>query len=110
MLGGAIGIAASQKLFETRLITSITKMAPDVDQGAILNNGATDMRSLVPENQLGPARRAYNDSVTSTFYLATGLAGASIIAAMCMEWKSIKKDELEDTGQSDEADEPEIVK
>lgn len=90
MIGGAVGVAIAQKVFESRLATLIHKIAPNVDRSALLKMGATSLTSLVPPDQVGAAREAYNDAVTSTFYLATALAGISLLPGSFMEWKNVK--------------------
>jgi hypothetical protein len=104
MLGGATGIVVAQKIFEDRLLASMRRLAPDVDRSTILKSGATSLTALVPDSQLDDARNGYSDAVTATFYLSTGLAAASLFAACCLEWKSIKTTKTDGKTQSQARD------
>ncbi|EGP91887.1 putative major facilitator superfamily transporter [Zymoseptoria tritici IPO323] len=91
LLGGALGVSVAQKIFESRLVAFVGRLAPDVERSTILKTGATELTSLVPEDQVAAVPKAYSDAVTSTFYLSSACAAASIIAASFMEWRNIKK-------------------
>jgi hypothetical protein len=113
MLGGAVGIAAAQKLFEDRLLTSMEEIAPEVTRSTILATGATGLTALVSDELRGALRKGFSDAVTTTFYLSSGLAAASLIAAFCLEWKSIKtakKDTKRSAEEAEEDDERELKK
>ncbi|KAF2209111.1 hypothetical protein CERZMDRAFT_22838, partial [Cercospora zeae-maydis SCOH1-5] len=91
MLGGSLFIAVAQKIFTSRLSALLLKAAPGIDAAAISKAGATQILSMVPQDRLAAVRQAYSTAVTDTFYLGTGLAAASLLGAVFMEWRSIKQ-------------------
>lgn len=91
MLGGAMFIAAAQKVFTGRFAALLSKVAPGIDAGSLSNVGATDLLSTVSDDQVEVVKGAYSTAVTSTFYLGTALSAASLLGAVFMEWRSIKK-------------------
>lgn len=46
--------------------------------------------TVVPTPQRGAVLRAYNWAVTRTFYICLAVALLGLVAALCMEWKSVK--------------------
>jgi hypothetical protein len=61
-----------------------------LDTEAIINTGATDLRSIVPPNELDTVVNAYSLAITRVFVLAAALSAGTILGALAMEWKSIK--------------------
>ncbi|CZT22760.1 related to transporter (major facilitator superfamily) [Ramularia collo-cygni] len=108
MLGGALGIAVSQKIFENQLVAFVNKSRPEIHASAILQTGATGLAALLPEKSSKEVAKAYSDAVTATFYLAAGLAAAGFVAACFMEWKNIKKTEGDDDDDRSKGEEIEI--
>lgn len=50
------------------------------------------MKSLVTESELPTLLVAYAKSVDAVFLIAAVLAAVAALLALCVEWKSIKKD------------------
>lgn len=90
-LGGAVFLAVAQNLFANNLVDSLTGVA-GLDPRVIINTGATDLRRIVPPNQLSAVVEACNYSLTRVFLLAAVLSAVMILGALMVEWKSIKKD------------------
>lgn len=90
-LGGSIFLSAAQTIFMNRL-TSNLNMA-DLHG---LSGGMLDSLQHVSTQLLPQLRQAYNTALHGAFYIAAGLAAASIIGASFVEWKSIKVRAMED--------------
>jgi hypothetical protein len=88
-LAGTIFLAVDQTVFAGKLRSGLGRM-PGVDVAAISSAGVGDIRNLVSEEQLPLLLEAYNDAVTSTFYVAAGCACVAFVAALFVEWKSVK--------------------
>jgi hypothetical protein len=88
-LGGSIFLSVSQKLFSTKLLDRLSGVA-GLDAEAIINTGATNLRSVVPASNLGTVRNAYNYELTRVFIMAAALSSVIILGALSVEWKSIK--------------------
>ena len=90
-LGGAVFISVGQNIFSNRLIDGL-RTIPNIDLSNIVNTGATNLRGVVDPKYLGQVLHAYNGALTDTFTLVCALACAAFIPAVCMEWKSVRKE------------------
>jgi MFS family permease len=108
-LGGAIFLAVAQTVFENNLVSGVqTSIQGQHGQNIaqlVLQAGATGIRSLVSPADLPPVLVAYNSAITKTFYVGVGLASASIIGALLMEWPSVKGGDKENKPQAPANDE-----
>ncbi|EHK20581.1 uncharacterized protein TRIVIDRAFT_223898 [Trichoderma virens Gv29-8] len=83
-LGPAIFVAAAQTIFASRLASLLPGQgaAPPADHALVL-----------PENRDGDYKMdlvGYNEALIKTFYLPVALAGATLIGALGVEWRSLK--------------------
>lgn len=88
-LGGSIFLSVSQNILSNKLVDRLSGVA-DLDAEAIVNTGATDLRSVVPASELSTVVDAYNYSLTRVFIMATALSLCMILGSLAVEWKSIK--------------------
>lgn len=110
-LGGAVFLSVSQNIFSTKLVEKLSGVS-NLDTEAILHVGATELKNVVPAEQLSTVVDAYNYSLTKVFILAAALSACMIIGALAVEWRSIKGkegspkpvDEEEEKGPADKAD------
>lgn len=56
-----------------------------------MNVGATELRSIVPPELLSQVLMAYNKTNDRTFYVGMGVACVSVVPALLLEWKSVKR-------------------
>jgi hypothetical protein len=88
-LGGAIFISIGQNVLSNKLVSGFKGIGFD---GSLVNHfGATDLRDAILLQFLHQVLVIYNDSLTKVFVVAVALACASIILALTMEWKSVKR-------------------
>ncbi|KAI4942226.1 hypothetical protein J4E91_010200 [Alternaria rosae] len=88
--GGAIFLAVGQNLFSTQLVKQLSGNS-NLDTELIINTGATDLRKVVPANEIDTVVSAYSYSITRTFLLAAALSACTIIGALMVEWRSINE-------------------
>ncbi|KAH8895435.1 putative aflatoxin efflux pump [Thozetella sp. PMI_491] len=88
-LGGSVFLSVGQNIFSTKLIDMLSGVA-GLNTEAIINTGATNLRTIVPPSELDTVLNAYSYSITRVFLLAAGISAATILGAAAMEWKSIK--------------------
>ncbi|KAK1751129.1 major facilitator superfamily domain-containing protein [Echria macrotheca] len=89
-LGGAVFLAVGQNIFQNNLVDRLSGVA-GLDPQIIVNTGSTDLRKIVPPNEVGAVLDAFNYSLTRVFLLAAGLSAAMILGALVIEPKNIKK-------------------
>ena len=88
-LGSSIALAISQAVFASRLKRSIAHQLPGVDPNAIINAGATDLRSLIPSNSYHQALQIINMALTESWYMSIVLAGVSVFLVLGFKWKKM---------------------
>lgn len=88
-LGGSVFLAAAQNTFSSELIHRLSGVT-GLDPQKIVNTGATDLRKVVPKDELGLVVSGYNYALTRVFVLAAALSAFMIVGALAMEWKNIK--------------------
>lgn len=90
-LGGAIFVSVGQNVLSNKLVSGFESIG-HFDASYLLNFGATDLRHAVPPQFLDQVLVVYNDALSKVFVVALAMAAASIVPALTMEWKSVKKD------------------
>lgn len=100
-LGGAVFLCVGQAIFNQIMGAKLSHV-PGLDASVIVSTGATDLQNVVPEESMGLVIQAYNAACTKIFLTGMALALATLAAAMCMEWKSIKQGKQAPSGPSKE--------
>ena len=88
-LGGSVFLGVSQNIFSSRLVERLSGIA-GLDTDAIVNTGATALRSIVPPDQLKTVVGAYSFALTRVFVLTAALSAVMIVGALAMEWRRIE--------------------
>jgi len=97
-LGGSIFATVGQTILSNILVSHLSGV-PGLDTSLVVNEGATDLVSVVPSKDIVMVQRAYNDACRRIFSTALGLTLVALISSVGMEWKSIKKGK---NGQDDQ--------
>ncbi|KAF4636554.1 hypothetical protein G7Y89_g1533 [Cudoniella acicularis] len=94
-LSGAIFVSVGNSILRNELSMGLdTAKLPGVDIPKVLSAGATAVRQLVPDAELGAFLSIYNSALQKVFIVAVPLAGVSLLGAVFIEWKSIKDKEI----------------
>ncbi|KAI1432072.1 MFS toxin efflux pump [Xylaria sp. CBS 124048] len=88
-IGAALIISISQNIF-TNLLRDGLSSVPGVDVDGIIIHGATDLLKIITPEQKDGVLNAYNWAVTRTFWACVAVAIVALLAALLMEWKSVK--------------------
>ncbi|KAF7364257.1 DHA14-like major facilitator [Mycena sanguinolenta] len=89
-LGGALFVSIAQNVFTNRLVTGLIATVPDVSPSFVLSAGADSLKNSVAPEFLPGVLSAYNQALTTTFYVAMALGGVSVVGAFAVEWLSVK--------------------
>ncbi|RMY08144.1 hypothetical protein D0868_04972 [Hortaea werneckii] len=92
-LGGAIFVSVGQNVLNSKLVSGIVRLVPDLSPERILNTGATELRRIVPANDLQGVLVAYNSALRQVFVVATAMACLAALGAFGLEWHSVKAKE-----------------
>jgi hypothetical protein len=89
-LGGAIFTSVGQNILSNLLVQGLEGV-PGLEAAQIVQQGATDLLDIVPQQDVPLVIEAYNYGLTRVFLAAMGLTLAALLCAGGMEWRSIKK-------------------
>jgi MFS family permease len=95
-IGAAIILSVAETVFSNRLAANIRDMLGlAVTTESLLGGGIKDVVKAIVEagGDLAKLVDAENKAVTQAFYVSLAMAGLSVIGALTVEWKSVKKEE-----------------
>ena len=100
-LGGSIFVSVGNSILQNALLNASTsQQIPGVDVHRVISAGATMFRSFVPADALPALLNVYNTALQKCFIAAIPLAGLAFVAALGLEWRSVKgKKEVKETLQ-----------
>ncbi|GAM42419.1 efflux pump antibiotic resistance protein [Talaromyces pinophilus] len=93
MIGGIIFLSVSQNVFLDKLTNSLTQNIPNFNPAIAKQSGATGLKGLVPVEYQPQVVLAYNSALMDVFYIGLGLVSVGLLAALGLEWRSVKRDE-----------------
>lgn len=89
-LFGAIFTSVGQNVLDNQLANRLTDI-PGISPQLIQSTGATKLLNLVPTEYHAAALEAYNDSLRVCFQIGLIMACLSVVGALGMEWRSVKR-------------------
>jgi MFS family permease len=89
-LSGAVFLAVGQNVYLNRLASSLRRDLPNLDPNLVLHVGATELKTAVSQADLAVVKHAYNNALTSMWYICVALACATVFGAVGIEWRSVK--------------------
>ncbi|KAA6409271.1 MAG: MFS multidrug transporter [Lasallia pustulata] len=89
-LFGAVFISVGQNLLDNQLANRLAGI-PGISSRLIQSTGATELLHHIPAKYHAAALEAYNDSLRVCFRVGLIMACLSILGALGMEWRSVKK-------------------
>ena len=88
-LGGAVFLAVAQGIFSNALLDRLSGVA-SLNAERIINTGATDLRNIVPSDELDMVIMSYSFALTRTFLMTAVISAVMLVGPFAMEWKNIK--------------------
>ncbi|KAH7309933.1 putative MFS multidrug transporter [Rhexocercosporidium sp. MPI-PUGE-AT-0058] len=89
-LFGAVFISVGQNVLDNQLTNRLAGI-PGISRQVLESTGATELLNLIPAKYHATALGAYNDSLRMCFQVALIMACLSILGALGMEWRTVKK-------------------
>ena len=90
-LGGAVFVSVGNNILQNILNqASAANELPGVDVKRVIAAGATQFRSIVPPASLPALLVVYNRALQKVFIAAIPLSGLAFVAALGLEWKSVR--------------------
>jgi hypothetical protein len=107
-LGGAVFVSVGQNIFSSHIVSGIQARVPELNPSVILQAGATEVQQTVERAVSGEADgvvtlvlEVYNEAIVQTFVLALALACISILGAIGVEWRTVKRPHQMDSTEQD---------
>ncbi|OJI86191.1 hypothetical protein ABZX51_002384 [Aspergillus tubingensis] len=88
--GPAVAIAVAQVLFVDQLSVNLRGLASGIDGASIENSGLSQLVENVSPAKTRDVLVAIDRSLIQTWYLVIGLACATMIGSLMIEWRSVK--------------------
>ena len=88
--GPAVALAIAQVLFTNQLSTNLSGLVPGLSRANIENNGLTGIITSVPPAKVKGILVGVDESLIQTWYLVVGLACATMVGSLLIEWRSVK--------------------
>lgn len=89
-LFGAVFASVGQNVLDNQLANRLAGI-PGISPRLIQSTGATELLNLIPAEHHAAALEAYNGSLRVRFQVGLIMACLSILGALGMEWRSVKK-------------------
>ncbi|KAJ8111147.1 hypothetical protein OPT61_g6184 [Boeremia exigua] len=91
-LGGAIFVSVAQNVFTDALASKLSSVPGlHLDEATVARLGATSIKNLVAQQDLGTVIQSYRDAIRGAFLVGTCLVAVSVIGAALVEWRSTKE-------------------
>lgn len=88
--GPAVAIAIAQVLFLNQLSRNLISVVPNLSGAYIESNGLTEIVASMPPAKSKEVLVGIDKSLGPTWYLVVGLACASMVGSLLIEWRSVK--------------------
>lgn len=88
--GPAIFVSIAQIIFTQELKAHLASVV-SLDASSLISIGLSDLSNNVPAGDLPKIIEGYDKALTTVFLLPVGLACASMIGALGMEWMSVRR-------------------
>ncbi|GLB06662.1 hypothetical protein AtubIFM57258_001974 [Aspergillus tubingensis] len=88
--GPAVAIAVAQVLFVDQLSVNLRGLVSGIDGESIENSGLSQLVKNVSPAKTRDVLVAIDESLIQTWYLVIGLACATMIGSLMIEWRSVK--------------------
>jgi MFS family permease len=90
IIGGSFCISAAQAAFTNTLLRKVLSTAPQVSSSALIEMGATEIRTMFPADVVPAIVAGYMDALKVVFALATGLIGVSFLFTLVPRWEHLR--------------------
>ena len=100
--GAALFISISENIFSNVLRQGLSNI-PDIDVDTVINQGATNLLDRVPASDEAQVVGAYNFAVTRTFWSCVAVVCLGMVAALGMDWNSVKKTKKDESAEEKSA-------
>ena len=94
-IGGIVALSIAQNMFTNRLAANLVSEISGIHPKRVLRHGVLGIIKAVPESKVDVVKSAYNDAIVDVFYLAVALTGVTVLAALAIEWRSVKEEKGE---------------
>ncbi|KAK8067658.1 hypothetical protein PG996_006770 [Apiospora saccharicola] len=91
-IGAALSTSVSQNVFTNKLRRGLHDVPGLIDVDSLIRQGATELLKRIPDSERSHVLEIYNFALTSTFWVCVAVVALGMVAALCMDWNSVKSD------------------
>lgn len=88
-IGAALSLAAAQSMLDNSLLKHLPTLAPNINPKAVIQAGATEIRTTFPNDVPGIVQ-AYLEGLRTVYILIIAFTGAAAVAAGMNRWGRLK--------------------
>ncbi|MCJ1314111.1 hypothetical protein MMC25_007791 [Agyrium rufum] len=88
-IGSSFSLITAQSLLDNLLYTGLPSLAPTVSPAAVINAGATEIRTSFPPEAVPGVVDAYLHGLRGIYILVIAFTGAATLAAMANRWQKL---------------------
>ena len=88
-VGAALALAAAQSILDNTLLANLPDLAPSVDPHAVIQAGATEIRSTFAADAVPGIVKAYLEGLRGVYILVIAFTGAGTLAAATNRWEKL---------------------
>lgn len=88
--GPALCIAIAQVIFTNQLSRNLEGVVDGLTPSSVEKNSLSDLKNGVPVERWSEVFAGIDESLIQTWYLAIALGCATMVASLCIEWRSVK--------------------
>ena len=103
-LGGAVGLAISQNIFQNELMGNLAELQ-GVDAQAVVASGGVALETIVSAEWILPVREAFGGAIAQSFLMAVACAGSAFVVSLVIPWARIGGKKAEEVGAAGPAGE-----
>ena len=102
--GGALFVSIGNNILNSKLVQYVSDIGiPDFDASKVFQAGATELRRAVPAAYLPQVLVAYSEALRLVFRAGLAMACLSVLAALPLEWRSMKPPKKSDGENPEES-------
>ncbi|KAH8659850.1 major facilitator superfamily-domain-containing protein [Xylariales sp. PMI_506] len=88
-VGGSLGLSAAQSAFVNTLLSTLAKNYPNIDAGAVLQTGATEIRTAFAAADVPGIVDAYQAGLRVVFAIAASFCSCAFIVGLFNHWQPL---------------------
>jgi hypothetical protein len=92
LIGAAVFVSVGENILANQLVKRLSGL-PGFNADLVTSGGVTELLNTMPANQHDTVLDSYNEALRKVFQVGLIMSCLTLLGAVCLEWKSIKKEQ-----------------